>query len=178
MSPTEGSSSTPRIVALVALVAACALGVFLVATGRSTGGTHSTAGSTVPPSPRTTVASPSLRSLGVVADNEAARQVLGGLDPATLRPTATSTTSAAAPPSTASSSAVTAAMAKRCDAVVPHQGTDRPFGARLAAAQLRVGSIDRLVVVYDLPAAGVKPAVRRILLVDAASCQVLLAVDG
>ncbi len=119
-----------------------------------------------------------LRSLGVVADEDAARTLLSGLEPATLQPRSTPSTSTSTPPPTPSSSSVTRATAKHCDAVVPHQGTDRAFGAQLAAAQLRVGSADRLVVTYDLPAAGGEPAVRRVFLVDATSCQVLLAVDG
>lgn len=169
-----------RLAILAALVVAALVGVVLVVGDRTPSTTATTSTTTVPAS-----ASAALLDLGTVPDEQAARQLLSTLDPSTLRPRTTSSsstpTSSRSPSSTTLPAGddlpLTEQRVRKCASAIGPQNVDRSLGAGLAAARVRVGRLERLVVSYALPASGSDPATRRILLVDATSCRVLLAVD-
>lgn len=163
-----------HLIVLGIAVVGIAIGATLVVTGRNSPD-QSTA---------TTVAtarSPLLRSLGEVADQQAAKALLAGLDPETLEPGAPS---GPGDPSTTGSTGtvgnrndLTEAGLQRCQQAIAQQSTDRSLGSRLAAGRLQVGRKSAFVVSYALPASGSSPAGGRLVLVDAQNCRVLGAVD-
>ena len=181
-------STRRHLLVLGVLIVALISGTTLVLTGRNQSST----------APATTVASPLLRSLGTVASTESARALVAKLDPVTLAgaasvaPTTSSDPSGpgstmpaastvAAPTSTVggakSRPAPTEASATRCSMPLQQQTTDRALGSRLVAASLDVAGQWALVVSYRLPASGKQPVGTRIIVADALSCRVLLAIS-
>lgn len=152
------------------------VGIVLVLTGRSS----SEPSRSHPDSGSVASAGPLLPDLGSVADDDAARTLVGGLDPNTLEPdgapasTATATSGGSLP---ASDVDLTETGVQRCQQAIAQQNPDRSLGRRLAAARLVVDHTPTLVVSYELPASGADPAGLRVVVADARTCRILTAVE-
>ena len=177
-------STRRHLLVLGVLIVALISGAILVLTGRNPSST----------APATTMASPLLRSLGAVASTDSARALVAKLDPATLASGVSASATTSSDPSGSGSTmpaaststtrrtkarpAPTEASASRCTTPLQQQTTDRSLGSRLAAASLDVANQWALVVSYRLPASGKEPVGTRIIVADALSCRVLLAISG
>lgn len=148
------------------------IGIVLVLTGRSD------SPDTADPDPVSSAApGPLLTDLGVVDDEDAARVLIGGLDPTSLEPGGEDPTTTGESTTTVDGVDLSEAGVQRCQQAVVQQNTDRSLGDRLAAARLVVEDTPALVVSYELPASGSDPAGERVVVVDARTCRVLTAVE-
>lgn len=168
--PATGRPIRRHLIVFGILVIFFVIGVFLVIDGRSDQTTTS------PPPTVTTVPAASLvTDLGVVADEDAARSLVAGLDPSNLEPGGEppTTPGVTVPPGVNLSES----GLQRCQTAIVQQNTDRSLGDRLAVARLMVGGTPTFVVSYELPPSGVDPAGERVVVVDARTCRILTAVE-
>lgn len=168
-------SSRRHLLVLGIAVLGIVIGATLVVTGRTSPNQATSTTTSV-------VRGPLLPSLGAVADQAAAKSLMGDLDPATLAPTdpadsARPTTTGSTGTTVVEGVDLTEAGLQRCQQAISQQSTDRSLGARLAASRLLVGRKPTFVVSYELPASGSDPAGGRLVLVDARTCRVLAAID-
>lgn len=160
-----------QLIVLGICIVGLIVGIVLLVTGRSSSDAPRTA-----PEPSAVSHGPLLPDLGVVADEEAARTLIGDLDPAELR-LGDAATATSPPDTTASAADLSAAGLQRCQGAIAQQTSDRSLGDQLAAARLVVGSTPAFVVSYTLPASGERPAGQRVVVADAMTCRILAAVD-
>ncbi|HET8931759.1 MAG TPA: hypothetical protein VFN21_13945 [Acidimicrobiales bacterium] len=173
--PTRSAPSSRRhLIVLGIAVAGIVIGATLVITGR-TSPEQATSTTTA------TTQAALLPNLGAVADQAAAKTLMGDLDPKTLGPAdpadpalPTTTGSSASPPNGVD---LSEAGLQRCQQAIAQQSTDRSLGTRSAASRLLVDRKPTFVVSYELPASGSDRAGDRLVLVDARTCRVLAAID-
>ncbi len=195
------SHTRRHLIVFAFLVAAFALGSYLVVTGDDP----------VAKPPTSTVPSPPLRDLGTFPSQKAAAEALQHLDPTTLRLPATTVpgssatspttsgpapTSVTGPPTTdvrgttvvpgtspasgplGDAAAPTNVSLKRCELPISRQTSDRQLGKLLAAGGIRIDRQWLIVTSYALPASGNEPAAVRTIVSDAVSCRIAFAINS
>jgi hypothetical protein len=163
-----------HLLVLLALTLVAAVGIALVVTGHRS---SRAAAPTTAASPATTAPLATLRSLGEFASDAALRDAVRRLDPATLRPKASSAPTTARPSTTlAHLPPVTTQSLARCTSVLTHT-SERPLGTMVSSASAIVGSTPVLVATFHLPATKSEPAGVRGLAADVGTCRVRLAID-